>query len=57
MPRWSPAFHKPTKMVTVRGEGAAVDTFTRIDPRSLKKLLLFLRIDIPRNDRVNKSVR
>jgi len=44
-------------MVTVRSEGAAVDTFTRFDPRSLKKLPLFLRINVPRNDRVNKSVR
>lgn len=56
MPRRSSAFHEAAKIVIVRGEGAAVDTFTGFDPRSFKKLLLFLRIEISRNDGVDESM-
>ncbi len=44
-------------MVTVCSEGAAIDTFGRINSYLFEKLSLFERIHIPRNYSMDKSMR
>ncbi len=43
-------------MISVRSEGAAIDTFIRLDPHSFEKLLLFFNNDVSWNDRMDKSM-
>ena len=54
--RRSSALYEPMEMISVRSEGAAIDTFIRLDPHSFEKLLLFFNNDVSRNDRMDKSM-